>query len=86
MSSVTACGLYESGKLSDLEARLLIRFCPPLRPDQVQRCLFETVVRLSNARVHAYLPVLIERAAIKHLQAVVVDRSAVGTLPSTSDR
>jgi len=79
--------LYESGKLDDLEARLMIRFSPPLRPELVQRCLVETVVRFADARVRAYLPVLIERAAtdqlhteVRHLPAPVRRRSRPATV------
>ena len=76
---VRSCDLYEAGRLGDLEARLMTRFSPPLRPEQVQRCLVETVVRFDEARVRAYLPVLIERAAtdqlhteVRHLPAAAI--------------
>ena len=68
----TSCELFESGKLRDLETRLVRRFSPPLRPEHVQRCLVETVMRFEDAPVRAYLPVLIERAAITQLEASVL--------------
>ena len=68
----TSCELFESGKLRDLETRLLRRFSPPLRPEHVQRCLVETVMRFEDAPVRAYLPVLIERAAVTQLEASVL--------------
>jgi hypothetical protein len=77
-----ACDLYESGKLDDLEARLIDRFSPPLRPEQVQRCLVDTIARLNDARVSTYLPVLIERAVTDQLQAEV-RHPALATLQPT---
>jgi hypothetical protein len=79
---VRPCDLYESGKLGDLEARLMARFSPPLRPEHVQRCLVETVVRLNDARVRTYLPILIERAVTDQLQGEVRHQPSA-TLQST---
>ena len=61
----------EPGQFRDLEERLIARFSPPMRPEDVERCLTETVVSYQDARVTMYLAVLIERAAVDHLQAIV---------------
>ena len=58
-------------ELVHLERRLMERFCPPLRPDEVDRCLAECTARFEGARVRAYLSVLIERAANERLRTAV---------------
>ena len=55
----------------DLEERLIARFSPPLRPDEVRRCLAQCAVSYQDARVRTYLPILIERNAVDRLLAVV---------------
>ncbi len=45
-------------------------FCPPLRAEEVQRCLIDCVANYESARVRSYLPVLIEREATKRLRDV----------------
>ena len=62
---------HDPHPFDDLEQRLMTRFSPPLRPDDVRRRLAETAVSFEDARVTAYLPLLIERAAVDHLLAVV---------------
>jgi hypothetical protein len=54
-----------------LEARLIAEFSPPLRPEEVQRCLFGCVTNYQSATVHTYLPVLVEREARDRLRALV---------------
>jgi hypothetical protein len=62
---------FESGQLRSIEERLIARFSPPLRPEDVRRCLAESVVGFEDARVRMYLLVLVERAATDRLQACV---------------
>jgi hypothetical protein len=68
---VTTDEIYGSGALTDLETRLIDRFSPPLRPEQVQRCLFDAIASFATARIQAFLPVLIERAATDRLRMAV---------------
>ena len=68
---MSALESHEPGQFGDLEERLIARFSPPLRPEEVQRCLAETIVSYQDARVKTYLPVLIERAAVDRLQAIL---------------
>ncbi len=65
MSSPTLTDIdsLESRKLDYLEAQLIARFSPPLRPEEVQRCLIDCIASYESARVRSYLPVLIEREA-----------------------
>ena len=72
--------LYGSGAQRGLEARLIATFSPPLRPEQVQRCLLDAAARFGDARIQTYLPVLIERSATDRL------RSAVTQGPCRDDR
>jgi hypothetical protein len=58
----------ESHKLEHLEARLIAMFSPPLRPEEVQRCLIDSVARYESARVGQYLPLLIERDTTQRLR------------------
>ena len=51
-----------------LEARLIVEFSPPLRPEDVQRCLVACVTKYQSATVHNYLSVLIEREAHDRLR------------------
>ena len=68
---MTTDDLYGSGALIGLEARLIATFSPPLRPEQVQRCLFDAVARFGTVRIDTYLPVLIERAATRRLRLAI---------------
>lgn len=71
--------LDRSGALIDVETRLIAMFCPPLRPEQVQRCLNDAIARFATARIQAYRLVLTERAATDRL------RLAVAQQPSRDD-
>lgn len=62
-------------ELLHLERRLMETFCPPLRPDEVDRCLAECTARFEGARVRSYLPVLIERTATARLRTAVQERA-----------
>ena len=66
----TLADCYEAGELHDVEERLIARFCPPLRPEEVQRRLVESMAAFEDARVRTYLPILVERAAARRLQLV----------------
>ena len=68
ISTLTDVDSLESHKLEHLEAQLIATFSPPLRPEEVQRCLFDCAARYESARVRVYLPVLIERDATKRLR------------------
>jgi hypothetical protein len=73
--TVTTAGIATSGRFYDhadlerLEARLIVEFSPPLRPEEVQRCLVACVTKYQTATVHNYLTVLIEREARDRLRA-----------------
>jgi hypothetical protein len=53
----------EAGELTHVETRLLEKFVPPLRPEDVRRCLLTATERHESARVRTYLTILVERAA-----------------------
>ena len=79
---MTLADSYAAGQLDDVEERLLVRFCPPLRPDEVQRHLVEVIGAFEHARVRTYLPILVERAAARRLEAAAATargRSAPAT-------
>ena len=63
--------MYLSGGLRWVEARLMARFSPPLRREEVERHLLESIASFPDARVEVYLPILIERAAADRLQEAV---------------
>jgi hypothetical protein len=67
----------ESGELRGLEQRLVARFSPPLRAEEVERCLVECAARFDGAPVRTYLSVLIERAATDRLRIAVHDVGSV---------
>jgi hypothetical protein len=73
----------ESLKLEHLEAQLVARFSPLLRPEEVQRCLIDCVARYDSARVRLYLPLLIERDATERLRDL--SRSRLMTAAATSE-
>ena len=62
-----------TGELGDVEERLIGRFCPPLRPEDVQRLLVEAVVSFNDTRVRTYVSVLIERATTEQLRVAVAE-------------
>jgi hypothetical protein len=68
---VTLTNFDETGQLDGVEAQLIATFSPPLRPEVIQRCLFEVIASFENAPVRSYLSVLVERVATTRLQAVV---------------
>jgi hypothetical protein len=53
----------EAGGLSRVEGRLIAKFVPPLRPEDVRRCVQAAASRYDSARVPTYLTILIERTA-----------------------
>jgi hypothetical protein len=53
----------EAVELSHIEVRLLAKFVPPLRAEDVGRCLEAAAMRYRTARVRTYLSILIERTA-----------------------
>jgi hypothetical protein len=74
---MTSAETLDSGNLSYLETRLVSRF-DQLHPDQVRRCLLESVAEFGDARVRTYLVVLIERACVfwSETWATSMDRAA----------
>ena len=73
-SKPTDIDMLESRKLDHMEAQLVAMFCPPLRVEEVQRCLIDCVARYESAPVRLYLPVLIERDATERLRHMTRDR------------
>ena len=57
----------ESVDLSHVESRLLEKFVPSLRIEDVRRCLAAAEARHRSARVRTYLSILIERTAMELL-------------------
>ena len=58
-----------------LETQLVAEFSPPLRPEEVQRCLIGCVTRYQSATVSNYLSVLVEREARDRLHALARERT-----------
>ena len=58
-------------ELDRLQAQLLERFSPPVRPEDVERCLHSCMAMFESARVRTYLMLLIERATTDRLRAEV---------------
>jgi hypothetical protein len=58
------------GELRRIEARLVVKFCPPLHPDDVRRCVADGAVRYESAKVRGYISLLIERQAAEQLRAM----------------
>ncbi len=68
---VSAPDRPERQMLGDLEERLIARFSPAVRPEDVRRCVAQIVAGYEGARVRTYLAILIERGARERLQAIV---------------
>jgi hypothetical protein len=69
----------ELKELAGVEQRLLSRFSPPLRPEDVRRCILEATARFDTAVVRSYLMLLIERDAVDRLRRTVADQPLPGT-------
>ena len=67
---------HEPQVASPVEQRLIAEFCPPLRPEEVQRCLADAAVAFQDARVTTYVPILIERAAVERLRLILRRRTS----------
>lgn len=61
----------DSCKLDRVEEHLVTRFCPPLRREEVQRCLTACLAAYESARVRAYVALLVERDATAQLELIV---------------
>lgn len=59
-----------------LEREMRRRFSPPLRPDQVERCVDDCVAQYEHATVRTYLSILVERAAVSRLRRLVAEVEA----------
>ncbi len=66
-NDMTLVDAYAAGRLDDVEERLILRFCPPLRPEEVQRHLVDVIGSFEQARVRNYLPILVERVTARRL-------------------
>ena len=76
LSTLNEVDLLESRELKHLEVQLIAAFSPPLRPEEVQRCLIDCVARFESARVRQYVPLLIERNARQRLRDLSRSRLA----------
>jgi hypothetical protein len=56
--------------LEGLETHLMEEFGPPLRQEEVQRCLVACVTKYQSAAVQNYIPLLIEREARGQLRVL----------------
>jgi hypothetical protein len=64
--------MSEPGDLSDVEARLLYKFSR-LDPDEVRRCLSDSMAEFESARIRNFLVVLIERATTDRLRVLELE-------------
>jgi hypothetical protein len=69
--SVIVIDVHESGELRHIETRLIERFSPPLRREEVERCFLEAVAAYQDAPVRTYLGVLVERLAVDRLRTAI---------------
>jgi len=58
----------QSLNLEHLEAQLIAKFSPPLRPEEIQRCRIDCVASYESAIVCAYLPLLMKRDTTERLR------------------
>ena len=56
--------------LEELETHLMDEFSPPLRPEEVQRCLVACVTKYQSAAVQNYVPLLIARETRRQLRVL----------------
>ena len=87
---MTLVDAYTAGRLDDVEERLIVRFCPPLRPEEVQRHLLDVIGSFEHALVRNYLPILVERATARPLEPLLPSRppssGAIRPAPSSPAR
>ena len=72
-------------KFERLESQLIAEFSPPLRPEEIQRCLVACITTYQHAVVRDYLPVLIERAARDQLRSTASGRTAPSAMSPPVD-
>jgi hypothetical protein len=53
------------------------RFCPPLLPEVVQRCVLESAIGFEQASVRTYLAILVQRTAAARLRELVANQDDV---------
>ena len=76
---MTSAAASQVGDWSHLEARLSSRFSR-LHPDDVRRCVRDSMAQFADARIRTYLAVLVERAAtdrLRVLERAIADRCLV---------
>jgi hypothetical protein len=64
---------YPLSEVRRIEARLVIRYCPPLEPEQIRDCVHDCLAMYETATVRTYVAVLVERTASTRLRALVRD-------------
>jgi hypothetical protein len=64
----------DASHIARLVRRLNAEFSPPLRPEQVECCLVDSIRSFETATVRNFLPVLIERAARDRLAELAESR------------
>ena len=71
---MTLVDAYAAGRLDAVEERLIVRFCPRLRPEEVQRHLVDVIGSFEHTLVRNYLPILVERATARRLELLLASR------------
>ena len=77
-SPVAVLDSYPLSEVRRLEARLMIRYCPPLEPEAVRECVRSCLAMFEQATVRTYVAVLVERAASDRLRAMARDAEIGG--------
>ena len=81
-TSVMEIDSLRGNDLARIEAQLLKKFSPPLRPEEVERCLVSCITMFESAPVRNYLTLLIQRAATDRLSIEARVATEVGMLPA----
>jgi hypothetical protein len=70
-----------TGEFADVYERLAVRFVPPLRFNDVRRCIEDAAATFASAPIRTYVVVLVERIATDRLRAAVEARQVVPVRP-----
>jgi hypothetical protein len=72
----------EANEVAQVERRLIAELSPVVRPEEVQRCVFDVVARFDSATIRKYVPLLVERIARERLQAAQHDTGSGRVRPA----
>jgi hypothetical protein len=79
---VTTTDPLEANEVAQVERRLIAELSPVVRPEEVQRCVFDVVARFDSATIRKYVPLLVERIARERLRAAQRDTDSGRVRPA----